>query len=290
MRIVVLGAGIVGASTAFHLTQLGAEVYLIDRDAPGRATLAGAGIVCPWLSRIQDPCYEALSFTAAKYYPELVTKLAASGERETEYEVVGGLIVGESDGQLDGFLNRLELFLDRGVKEIGEVRFLGSGGPKELFPYLDPALAGVHLSGAARVSGEMFRAALCQAAIRAGTKRLLGPAILETSGDTVVGVRVAGEFIPGDTVVVAAGAWSTELCRPLGLELALEPQRGQIVHLRLPGADTATLPIVLPAFSDYYLLGFPDSRIVIGATRESEAGFDFRVTAGGLRLGWVRTG
>jgi D-amino-acid dehydrogenase len=47
MRVVVLGAGIVGVSTAFHLTELGAEVYLIDRDAPGRATLAGAGIICP---------------------------------------------------------------------------------------------------------------------------------------------------------------------------------------------------------------------------------------------------
>ncbi|HXM25120.1 MAG TPA: FAD-dependent oxidoreductase [Chthoniobacterales bacterium] len=49
MRIVVLGAGIVGASAAYHLTRLGAEVYLIDRDAPGRATFAGAGIICPWL-------------------------------------------------------------------------------------------------------------------------------------------------------------------------------------------------------------------------------------------------
>ena len=174
------------------------------------------------------------------------------------------------------------MLLDRGLKEIGEVRFLGSGGPGELFPYLNPGLAGVFLSGAARVSGEMFRAALCQAAIRAGTRRLLGAAVLEASGDAVVGVRMAGEFIPSDTVVVAAGAWSTELCRPLGLELALEPQRGQIMHLRLPGADTGTLPIVLPALSDYYLIGFPASRIVIGATRESEAGFDFRITAGGV--------
>ncbi len=54
------------------------------------------------------------------------------------------------------------------------------------------------------------------------------------------------------------------------------------MHLRLPGADTGTLPIVLPALSDYYLIGFPDSRIVIGATQESEAGFDFRITAGGV--------
>ena len=132
------------------------------------------------------------------------------------------------------------------------------------------------------MSGEMFRAALCKAAIRADARRLLGTAALETSGPTVVGVRVNGEYIPSDTVIVAAGAWSSELCRPLGIDLAVEPQRGQIVHLRVPETDTGTLPIILPALSDYYLLGFPDSRIVIGATRETGSGFDFRVTAGGV--------
>src|SRR5258708_11669084 len=91
MRIVVLGAGIGGASAAYHLTRFGAEVYLIDRDAPGRATFAGAGIICPWLSQVRDPRYERLSFAAARYYPELVVELAAAGETETEYEVVGGV-------------------------------------------------------------------------------------------------------------------------------------------------------------------------------------------------------
>jgi D-amino-acid dehydrogenase len=282
MRIVVLGAGIVGASAAFHLTRLGAEVYLIDRDAPGRATFAGAGIICPWLSQVRDPRYGALSFAAAAYYPELVAELAAAGETETEYEVVGGLVVGESFGQLDAVLKHLREHLDRGVKQIGEVRLLSSGGPKEMFPYLDSALAGVYLGGAARVSGEMFRAALCKAAIKADARRIFGTAVLEISGATVVGIRVNGEYVASDAVIVAAGAWSTELCRPLGIELAVEPQRGQIVHLRVPEADTGTLPIVLPALSDYYMLGFPDSRIVIGATRESGSGFDFRVTAGGV--------
>jgi glycine/D-amino acid oxidase-like deaminating enzyme len=87
MRIVVLGAGIVGASAAYHLTRLGAEVFLVDRDVPGRATFAGAGIICPWLSQVRDPRYEQLSFAAAKFYPELVTELAAGGETETEYKV-----------------------------------------------------------------------------------------------------------------------------------------------------------------------------------------------------------
>ena len=38
----------------------------------------------------------------------------------------------------------------------------------------------------------------------------------------------------------------------------------------------------MPVLSDYYMLGFRDSRIVLGATRETGCGFDFRATAGGV--------
>ena len=41
MKVVVVGAGIAGASAAFHLTQFGVEVYLVDSNAPGRATFGG---------------------------------------------------------------------------------------------------------------------------------------------------------------------------------------------------------------------------------------------------------
>jgi D-amino-acid dehydrogenase len=42
------------------------------------------------------------------------------------------------------------------------------------------------------------------------------------------------------------------------------------------------LPVIVPVLTNYYVLGFPDSRIVLGATREPGSGFDFRVTAGGV--------
>ena len=91
-----------------------------------------------------------------------------------------------------------------------------------------------------------------------------------------------GEVHSADAVIVAAGAWSADLCRPLDLQLELEPQRGQILHLRVPKANTVALPVIVPVLSDYYLLGFGDSRIVMGATRETGSGFDFRITAGGV--------
>jgi D-amino-acid dehydrogenase len=282
MKAVVVGAGIGGASTAFHLADLGAEVSIIDNNATGRATLAGAGIICPWLSHNHDRHYQELSFAAFRYYPTLLARLAAAGHTDIEYDLVGGLAVGESREQLDPVVRRLEKHLTNGVKEVGEVQVLGQGGPKELFPYLDSRLAGVYLSGAARLSGESVRTALMDAAYAAGMKLLVGDARLEHSGNTVTGIRVHGELMTADIVVLAAGAWSVNLCRSLGLALALEPQRGQILHLKVPDSNTGKYPVIVPVLNDYYLLAFRDSRIVIGATRETGSGFDARVTAGGV--------
>jgi D-amino-acid dehydrogenase len=282
MRVVVVGSGIAGASAAFHLAEIGAEVFVIDNNTPGRATLAGAGIVCPWLSHNQDPRYETLAFAAVRYYPQLAAKLAATGEKGADYDLVGGLVVGQSAEELLPVERRLKNHFEHGVDEVGKVRSLGRGGPKELFPYLDPDLFGLHLTGAARVSGEKFRLGLLNAARKNGIKELSGSAALRRSGDVVVGVQVGEEFIAADAVIATAGAWSSELCQPLDRHFWVEPQRGQILHLKVSEKHTEILPVIVPVLSDYYMLGFPDSRIVLGATREPGSGFDFRVTAGGV--------
>jgi D-amino-acid dehydrogenase len=282
MRVVVVGSGITGASAAFHLSEIGTEVFVVDNNAPGRATFAGAGIICPWLSHNQDPRYETLAFAAVRYYPALAAKLAASGEMGADYNLVGGLVVGQSAEELVPTWRRLEKHLEHGIIEVGKVRSLDRGGPKELFPYLDPDLLGLHLTGAARVSGENFRLGLLNAARKAGVKELFGSAVIRRSGDAVVGVQVGEEFIGADAVIAAAGAWAIEVCEPLDRHFRVEPQRGQILHLKVSETNTETLPVIVPVLSDYYMLGFPDSRIVLGATRELGSGFDFRATAGGV--------
>ena len=46
LRLIVVGSGIVGASCAYAASSLGAEVVLVDAALAGRATAAGAGIIC----------------------------------------------------------------------------------------------------------------------------------------------------------------------------------------------------------------------------------------------------
>jgi D-amino-acid dehydrogenase len=124
----------------------------------------------------------------------------------------------------------------------------------------------------ARVDGRRLRAALLRAVERRGGLVVRGSAELTADG----GVRVSGEAIAADAVVAATGAWSDLL----GTPLRTYPQRGQILHLEVP-AETARWPVLM-GYRDHYLLTFPAHRVVAGATREDDAGFDYRVTAGGL--------
>ncbi len=276
-RIVVVGGGIVAASVAYHLTREGVSVVVVEAGRPGPATNAGAGIICPWNDR-DDPGYE-LAADGARYYPELLGMLAEDGHAETSYARVGALRVGEDTGRLESIAARLRSSrADR--PEIGEVELVGVGEPKRQFPPLAASLAGVWISGAGRVDGRQIRDSLLGAAVSYGASQIIGPAVLDHAGSKVTGVTVGDESVAADTVVVAAGAWTAQVCAQVGWQLPVGPQRGQIIHAQIPDTDTGSWPVILPP-ADPYLLAFPGSRVVFGATRE-EAGFDYRTTVGGV--------
>ncbi len=278
MKIIVIGAGVFGASTAYHLARAGAEVVIVDAAHEGRATAAGAGIISPWSSRVEDPDFYRLAAGGGRLYPRLIGQLAEDGEADTGYRKVGALSVTADPGELR-FMERL--VRERQAPEAGEISVLSPEEARKLFPPLREDLSAVHLTGAARVDGRRLAPALLRAAARHGAVRRDGLAALLVERDRVRGVRLGDEAIEADAVIATAGAWAPQLLAPLGIKPAVEPQRGQIVHLRLPGVETGAWPVVLP-LSDHYLLTFDDSRVVVGATREWGSGFDYRVTAGGL--------
>ncbi len=274
MRTIVIGAGILGASTAFHLARAGADVVVIDAAHDGRATAAGAGIICPWVSGVEDAAFYRLYTGGARYYTELIPALAELGETDLGYAKVGAMVVSDDTAELAAFRDMLR-HRAAATPEMGDVSLLAPHEARALFPPLRADLAALHVAGGARVDGRRMAAGLLHAAQRLGAHVRQGEATL-----TPAGVQLGAERIDADRIIVCAGAWAPSLLRPLGMTLPIEPQRGQIVHLRLPGADTHQWPVVLPP-GGHYLLAFDDSRVVAGATRESGAGFDYRVTAAG---------
>jgi D-amino-acid dehydrogenase len=285
MRTIVIGAGVLGASAAYHLARAGAQVTVIDACLDGRATAAGAGIICPWVSGVDDPVFYRLYTEGARYYAELVPALAEAGQHDLGFRRTGAMVVSADPSDL-GFIERIARERQAAAPEMGAISRLTPREARSLFPPLRAELGAVHVAGGARVDGRRLAAALVRAAqhhgaeVR-GAEVRDGAAALIASGDRVEGVVLGGERLAADRVIVAAGAWAPALLRPLGLEQPIRPQRGQIVHLRVAGQQTRDWPVILPPGS-HYLLAFDDQRVVVGATREPEAGFDYRVTAAGL--------
>jgi D-amino-acid dehydrogenase len=280
LRLIVVGSGIVGASCAYAASSLGAEVVLVDAAKPGRATAAGAGIICPWSAQVADPAWCALAYAAAREYPALIAGLADLGETDVGYRQVGALALAERS-DLEQIRDTL-LARRAAAPEIGEVAELSGADAQRLFPPLRADAAAVYIGGAARVDGRKLAAALARAAVRHGAVVRDGEARLARGRGRVIGVRLDGELIEGDAVVAATGAWTGPFLQPAGLAVPVQAQRGQIMHISLGEVDTSRWPVVLPGASGHYLVAFDDGRIVAGATRETGAGLDYRVTPAGL--------
>ncbi|MEY8190352.1 NAD(P)/FAD-dependent oxidoreductase [Peribacillus simplex] len=280
-KIIVVGAGILGASTAYQLAKNGAEVIIIDRQDIGQATSAAAGIVCPWISQRRNQAWYLLAKNGAAFYPGLIEELERDGETETGYAQVGAISLHTDEAKLNAMKNRAAKRKED-APEIGAITLLSAEETRALFPPLSSEYAAVHVSGAARVDGRALRDSLLRASQKNGAKLLYGEAILSYNGSQVTGVTFGDEFIPADKVIVCAGAWAPELLKPLGVNFQVTFQKAQIIHLESPNENTNNWPVVMPP-SDQYLLAFDNNKIVAGATHENTEVFDNRMTAGGLQ-------
>lgn len=279
MRVLVIGAGMFGASTAYALAQKGVTVEIIDHAHPGKATMAGAGIVCPWATKLDDPEWYAMYAAGARFYEGLIEGLYSRGETDLGYRKVGTLVVAEDAAEFEAAGERI-LRRVKTAPEAGNVRRLSPDEARALFPPLRTGMEAFHIPGGARVDARLLAAAMIRAAVAMGATFRNDYVTLKTHGGKVQAYDGTNTRIDADEVVVTGGAWASQILNPLGLGHPVKPQKGQIIHLRLPGVATAQWPVLLP-MSSHYMLAFDDSRVVIGATREDDSGFDYRVTATG---------
>lgn len=283
----VIGGGLLGVATAYHLVGAGARTLLVDRGDVGRATDAGAGILSPETNSRDPEAWFRLAADAVDYYPSLVERLRDEQAGDTGYARCGQLVVAVSDDEIEPFERARRIVFERqrrrGRPAPAELREVTAAEARELFPPLAPVHGAIYSRGAARVDGRLLNRALRAAAEAKGLVVRPGAAQrLVVAGDAVTGCVVDGETVPAGAVAIAGGAWSEAFAAQLGVTIAVAPQRGQIVHLGLHGADTSGWPMI-SAFHHHYMVAWPDSRVVAGATRETGSGFTPHTTVAGVR-------
>lgn len=270
MKVVVIGAGIVGASCAFHLAQRGASVTVIERaEAPatGSTGRSAAGI------RHQFSLEENVRFSlhsSAAYRRFAGETGGAAGYREVGYLF---LLAPE---QLPSW--RRSQAMQRALG--AEVDDLEPPEIARRFPYL--ALDGIAAGSFGARDGVLdphgITLGYLAAAARLGAQtRFAAPVTAleaEADGWTVV---LGSERLRADLVVNAAGAWAAAVAALAGLDIPVEPLR-RTVYLTapLPRLPHPT-PLIIDLTSGVYLRS-EGERVLFGLSNPHEqSGFGVAV-------------
>ena len=277
--IAVLGAGLIGLGIAYELAKRGADVRVFEAEEPGRAaSWAAAGMLAPYTEGLAGTPFEAFCAASLALYPAYVAELREAGGVDARLRIDGVLHASCAESEAAMLQARVAAARACGV----EARWLERGEALREEPALGARIVGGALfSGEGQVDNRRLGRALAAACAARGVRvdAAGGRVALEADTRRVRGVRVRDGFVAASAVVNATGAWAGELEGvPAHLRVPVVPVKGQMLALALPRALMHRVVWVPGA----YLVPREDGRLLIGATVE-DAGFDVRVTAGGVR-------
>ncbi|SDU35711.1 glycine oxidase ThiO [Jiangella alkaliphila] len=284
--VAVVGCGIIGASVAWRLSQLGLAVEVFD-PAPGDgATYAAAGMLADVTeAEFGENHLTALNVASARAWPDFAAELSdAAGGVDLAFRRTGTLTVAYDSGDRQQLRRLLELRHGLGLP-IEEITVDDARG---LEPLLGPRLAGAtwtpdeHQADPRRVHAALL-SVLADRGV-AVVRRRVAELSLTPSGGVDGVVDDHGDRHRAGSVVLAAGWASRELARALpGLAgVPTRPVKGQVLRLDASGQPAFGLSRVVRGFVQarpVYLVPRPGGEVVVGATSEEQPD-DRRVTAG----------
>jgi glycine/D-amino acid oxidase-like deaminating enzyme len=271
--VVVIGAGIVGCSTAYHLAAAGAgAVLVIDReDAVGRGSTGACagGFRQQFTSEVNIRLSQASVPMILGFEREHGIPVAVSQD--------GYLFLVRDEAAWSGFLRGVELQRSLGVP----VEVLDREAVADLVPGLD--VGGLVGATFGPSDGIADPGALTQGyatlARGAGASFALGTNVLGIDVDetgAVTGVRTAAGAVAASAGILAAGAWSGALAATAGVDLPIEPVPRVVVTTGGFAGVPSRRTLVIDTGTSFYLHREGDG-VLMGMAGEDRPSFDTTV-------------
>lgn len=265
-KVAIVGAGIVGATAAYYLSkEADVEVTVFDH-GHGQATKAAAGIISPWFSKRRNKAWYKMAHLGADFYVDLLADLEKSGQKVDFYQRSGVLLLKKDDSKLEELY---DLALQRRDESplIGELAILDQVAASSLFPGLEGFERLLYASGGARVDGQLLVSRLLEASQVKVIKKEVSLTPLAS------GYQIDNQMF--DQVILSTGAWLGHILEPLGYEVDVRPQKGQLRDYQVE-QDMGAYPVVMPE-GEWDLIPFLGGKLSLGATHENDMGFDLTV-------------
>jgi dimethylglycine oxidase len=218
MRVVVIGAGIVGCGLADELTERGWTDVTVLEQGPLFAT-GGSSSHAPGLVFQTNG-----SRTMAGFARYTVDKLSALGC----FDAVGSLEVATTPERLQELHRRHGYATSWGI----EAALLDPEECQELYPLLDGVLGGLHVPGDGLARAVAAGEAQARRAIARGARFLAHQRVvaIDQRNGKISGVRTDDASYPADIVVSCAGFWGPAIGELAGVPIPLLPMAHQYVH------------------------------------------------------------
>jgi sarcosine oxidase subunit beta len=216
-EVVVVGGGVIGTSSAFHLAEAGVDVLLLERSelASGSTSRAAGGV----RAQFSDPLNIALGLRSLEAFARFPERPGA----EIDLKQVGYLFLLDREEDVRAFERGIEVQNAHGVPS----RFVSLEEAGRLSPLagLQGVLAAAYSPLDGHASPEAVVQGYAAGARRHGASVLTGCAVtgVDVADGEIRGVDTDAGRVETATVVCATGAWSPTIARMVGLELPVEP-------------------------------------------------------------------
>lgn len=264
--VVVIGAGIIGVTTALYLARAGVDVMLIDQGTANcGASGANAGSLhlqlLSWDISREDAAALAAQ-TVRLQQLGIATWLELQHELDAEFELklTGGIVVAETPEQLEFLRYKAELDRRFGA----EVHPLSRSDVQRMIPCIsERIIGGVYCPGEGKINPMLATPAVLQEALRCGARFMPHTGVTSLTAERsgyVVGTRKG--TIRCGKVVNAAGGWSAGVAALLGIHLPLRAAPQQMI---VTEPTDASIEYLL-AFAQRHLTmkQSPNGNVIIG--------------------------
>ncbi len=218
-QILIIGAGLIGAALAYRLAQAGAGVTVVEAQAQPAAQASGHSFGWINASYYLTPAHHRLRVAGIQAHHRLARDLGAD-----LWDWQGCLWVEDA------------ATLDQMAADLSHLAYDMQVLTQPQIAALAPALAhppprALYFAQEGAVDPAALTRALLAKAQAVGAKVLLNTPVLGLiqRGDTVCGVRIAGQEIAADQVIVAAGTGAAALLADVGLHLPMLHRPGVIL-------------------------------------------------------------
>jgi glycine oxidase len=268
-NVAIIGGGVIGLSIARALRRRGiTDITIVEKGDFGReASWAAGGILAPQVEADSANEFFRLACASRDMYQQFASGLEKESGVEVELDTTGTLYVGFNDADEAEFRRRFDWQRRKGLK----VEWLDGDTARRLETCLsDRVRCALRFPDDYQVDNRKLVQALVRANENDGVRLISDCDVdrLQIEHSRVRGIETSQGAIKANTVVVAAGAWSSNLA-----DIAVEPVRGQMLCFAAkPGFARH---VIYSARG--YLIPRHDGRLLAGSTTE-HVGFDKRVT------------